>query len=125
MEDITDLDDNHTKRFCKGFEIKNFGECQDLYLKSDTFKVADFFEKFRKMYLEIYELDPAKNFSVPGLVWEAALKKTKLELELLTDLDMLITIEKSIRGAITLLRKCKELIINIWKIMIKIRNRHI
>ena len=68
MEDITDLDDNHTKRFCKDFKIKNFGECQDLYLKSDTFEVVDFFEKFRKMCLEIYEQDLAIIFSVPGLV---------------------------------------------------------
>ena len=77
MEDLTDLDYNHVKRVCKDFEIKNVGECHDLYLSSDTLLLADVFEKFRTMCLEIYELDPAKFLSAPGLAWQAALKKTK------------------------------------------------
>ena len=53
-----------------------------------------------EMCLEIYELDPAKFLSAPGLAWQAALKKTKVELALLTDIDMLLMVEKSIRGGI-------------------------
>ena len=49
------------------------------------------------MYLEIYELDPAKFLSAPGLAWHAALKKTKVKLELLTEIDMLLMVEKGIR----------------------------
>ena len=50
------------------------------------------------MCLKIYELDPTKFFSAPGLAWQAALKKTGVELELLTDIDMLLMVQKGIRG---------------------------
>ena len=50
------------------------------------------------MCLEIYELDPAKFLSAPGLAWQGALKKTKVKLDLLIDIDMLLMLEKSIRG---------------------------
>ena len=63
MEDITDADYIHAKRDCKDFEIKKSGEYYDLYLKSDTLIMEDVFEDFRKMRLEIYQLDPAKGFS--------------------------------------------------------------
>ena len=85
------------KRVCKDFEIKNVGEYHDLYLKSDTLLLADVFENFRKMCLKIYQLDPAKFFSATGLAWQAALKKTEVKLELLTDTDMLLMVEKGIR----------------------------
>ena len=49
MENITDLDCNHSKRICKSFEIKNLGEYHDLHLKDDTLLLADVFENFRKM----------------------------------------------------------------------------
>ena len=52
------------------------------------------------MCREIYELDPAKFLSAPGLAWQAALKKTKVKLDLLTDIDMLLMVEKGIRGGI-------------------------
>ena len=48
----------------------------------------------------MYELDPAHFLSAPGLAWQACLKKTKVELELLTDIDMLLMIEKVTRGGI-------------------------
>ena len=62
--------------------------------------LADVFENFRNMCLKIYELDPAKFLSAPGLAWQAALKKTKVKLDLLTDIDMLLMVEKGIRGGI-------------------------
>ena len=88
------------KRVCKDFEIKNLGEYHDLDLKSDALLLADVFEICREMCLKIYQLDPAKNFSVPGLPWQAALKKTKVKLDYLTDIDMLLMVEKGIRGGI-------------------------
>ena len=57
--------------------------------------MADVFENFRKMHLEIYEQDPAKFLLVPGLTCQAALKKTKVELELSTDIVMLLMIKKA------------------------------
>ena len=100
MEDIADADYAHAKRVCKDFEIKNLGEYHDLYVQSNTLLLADVLESFRNMSLEIYELDPAKFLSAPGLAWQAALKKTKVKLDLLTDLDMLLMVEKGIRGGI-------------------------
>ena len=101
MEDITDTDYMHGKRVCKDFEIKNLGGCQDLYLKRDTLVLFDVLKNFRKMCLNIYDLDHVKFLSAPGLPWQAAaLKKTKVKLELLTDIDMLLMIEKCIRGGI-------------------------
>ena len=71
-----------------------------MYVQSDTLLLADVFENFRNMCLEIYKLDPAKFLSAPGLAWQAALKKTKVKLDLLTDIDMLLMVEKGIRGGI-------------------------
>ena len=90
----------HTNRVCKDFGIKNLDKYHDLYLKSHTLLLA-VFENFRKMCLEIYKLDPARFLSVPGLAWQASLKETKAELELLTDI-MLLMVEKRIRWGICL-----------------------
>ena len=80
--------------------MKNWGKYCYFYLKSDTLLLADVFENFRKMCLDFYELDPAKFFSVLGLAWQAALKKSKVKLELLTDIEMLIMVEKGIKGGL-------------------------
>ena len=58
------------------------------------------FENFRDMCLTECELDPAHFLSLPGLAWQACLKKTNIELELLTDYDMLLMVEEGIRGGI-------------------------
>ena len=69
MEDIPHADYSHTKRVSKDFEIKDIGEYHDLYVQSDTFMLADVFENFQNMCLDIYELDPAKFLSAPVLAW--------------------------------------------------------
>ena len=69
-----------------------------MYVQSDTALLADVFENFRNKCIEIYELDPAYFLSAPGLTWHACLKKTGVELELLTDNDVLRMFEKGIRG---------------------------
>ena len=100
MEDITDVDHRHAKRVFKSLNNKNLGDYHDLYVQSDTLLLADIFEKFRNICMEVYELDPAHFLSAPGLAWQACLKKTEVELELITDVDMLLMIEKGIRGGI-------------------------
>ena len=62
--------------------------------------LADIFENFRKSCLKNYELDPAHFVSLFGLAWQACLKKTNVEIELLTDYDMLLMVEEGIRGGI-------------------------
>ena len=98
-----------------------------MYLKSDTLLLADVFENFSKMCLNIYQLDSAKSLSAPGLAWQAALKKTAVKLELLTDIDMLLMVEKGIRGGTYHVQfiDMQKRIINTWKFMIKIVNHHI
>ena len=88
------------KRVCEDFEIKNLGEYHDLYLKSNTLLLADIFENFRNMCLKIYQLDPAKCLSASWLAWQADFKKIEVKLELLTDIDMLLMVQKGIRGGI-------------------------
>ena len=62
--------------------------------------LADVFENFRNKCIEIYELDPVHFLSAPGLVWQTCPKTTRVKLELLTDIDMLLIVEKGIRGGI-------------------------
>ena len=88
------------KKVWEAFKIKNLGEYHNLYVQCDTLLLADVFENFRDKCIEIYELDPAHFLSAPGLAWQACLKKTKVELELLTDIDMLLMVEKGTRGGI-------------------------
>ena len=71
-----------------------------LYLKSDVFLLADVFEKFRNLFLEVYGLDPCHYYSAPNISWDAMLKKTQIKLELLSDIDMLLFCEKGIRGGL-------------------------
>ena len=69
-----------------------------MYLKSDTSLLADVFENFRDLCLEIYQLDLAELFSTPRLAWQVDFKKTKIKLELLTNIDMQLMVEEEIRG---------------------------
>ena len=86
MEDTTDGDYKHAKRTWEDFEIKN--KYHNLYVRSNTLFLATVFENFQNISFEIKELDPTHFLTVPGLASQAALKKTKVKLELLTDADM-------------------------------------
>ena len=88
------------KKLWEVFEIKNLGEYNDLYVQCDTFLLADVFQNFRDKCIEIYGLDPAHFLSAPGLAWQACLKKTKVKLELLTDIGMLLMVKKGTRSGI-------------------------
>ena len=99
-ENITDKDYEHVKKVWETFEIENFGEYHDLFVQCDIFVLADVFGNFKNKCTKIYGLDPAHFLSAPGLAWQACLKETKVELELLTDTDMLLMVEKVTRGGI-------------------------
>ena len=71
-----------------------------MYVQLDTLLLADVFENFRNMCIKVCKLDPAHFLSAPGLAWQACLKKTGVELELITDPDMLLMVEKGIREGI-------------------------
>ena len=78
----------------KNLNNKNLGDYHDFYVQSDTSLLADVFENFRNICIEVYELDPAHFLSAPVLAWQACLKKTNVKLELLTDPDMLLMVQK-------------------------------
>ena len=100
MEVIDDIDYRHGNNVFKGFKLENLGDYHDLYVQSDTLLLADVFENFRDMCIKVYELHPAHFLSLPGLAWQVCLKKTNIELELLTDYDMLLMVEEGIRDGI-------------------------
>ena len=100
MENIDDIDYRHGNNVFKRFKLKNLGEYHDLYVQSDTLLLADVFQNLRNTCLKVYELDPARFLSLPGLAWQTCLKKPNVKLELSTDYDMLLTVEEGIRGGI-------------------------
>ena len=101
LEDITDEDCTHAQKVFEKFKLKNLGDYHNLYVQNDTLLLADVFENFRNKCIEIYELDPAHFLSASRLLdWQACLKKTGIELELLTDIIMLLMTEKGIQGRI-------------------------
>ena len=100
LENISEIDYPHANNVFKKFNINNLGEYHDLYVRSDTLLLADIFKNFRQSCLKNYELDPVHFVSLPGLAWQACLKKTNVELELLTDCDMLLMVEEGIIGGI-------------------------
>ena len=100
LEDISDEDYAHAQKVWEVFKINNLGDYHDLYVQSETLLLADVFQNFRNMCLEIYELDPVYSVSAPGLAWQACLKSTEVKLQLLTDYDMILMIKKRIGGGI-------------------------
>ena len=100
MKDISDIDYRHANNVFKRFKLENLGNYHDLYVQSNTLLLADVLNNFRDMCIKEYELDPAHFLSLPGLAWQACFKKTNIELELLTDYDMLLMVEEGIRGGI-------------------------
>ena len=86
MEDIDDVDYRHGNNVFNKFKLNNLGDHHDLYVQSDTLLLADVFQNFRDMCLKEYELDPAHFLLLPGLAWQACLKKTNIELEFLIQL---------------------------------------
>ena len=101
MSGISDEDYAHAKKVWVDFGLSNLGKYHDLYLQTDVILLSNVFEKFRKVYMENYGLDPAHFYTTPGLAWKACLKKTGITLGLITDPDMLLTFERGIRGGIT------------------------
>ena len=98
---ISASDYEHAKRVWSLFQIRDLGQYHDLYLKTDVLLLADVFENFRSTCLSHYRLDPCHYFSAPGLSWDALLRMTKINLDLISDTDQQLFIEKGMRGGIS------------------------
>lgn len=99
--DITDEEYGHAQNVWQMFNIKTLGEYSDLYMKTDVLLLADIFENFRSTCYATYSLDPAHYYTAPGLSWDAMIKFTGVNIELLTDVDKLMFVERGIRGGIS------------------------
>ena len=100
---ITKKDYNHVWNIWKTFKMKTLKDYHEIYNITDVLLLADVFENFRDLCLKIYKLDPVYYFTAPGLAWDACLKMTDIQLELLSDVNMLLMFEKGIRGGISII----------------------
>ena len=100
---ITEKDYKHAWNVWNTFNMKTFKDYHELYNETDVLLLADVFENFRDLCLKIYGLDPVYYYTAPGLAWDACLKMTNIDLELLSDNDMLLMFEKGIRGGISII----------------------
>ncbi len=99
-EDVSDYDYFWALSVWGEFDMKTLADYHDIYLTTDVLLLADVFEHFRATCQRIYKLDPAHYFSSPGLAWDAMLKMTKVELELLDQREFHDICDKGIRGGI-------------------------
>ena len=76
-----------------------------MYLKTDVLLLCDVFERFIGMCLNYYQLDPCHYFSSPGLSWDAILKMTGIKVELISNINMHLFIEKGMRGGTSYISK--------------------
>lgn len=101
--DISDENYQYALDVYNKADCKNIGDYNDLYLKTDVLILADIFENFRSICIkpESYGLDPVHYYTLPGFSWDAMLKYTGEELELLSDLKMINFFNKGIRGGLS------------------------
>lgn len=97
-ETISEKDYLHAQKVWNHFKCKSLLDYHKLYLKTDVLILADAFEEFRNIFLKFHNIDPCYCYSSPGLSWQCGLKYTQIELELITDYDMLQMFEKGIKG---------------------------
>ncbi|KYN04793.1 hypothetical protein ALC62_04331 [Cyphomyrmex costatus] len=98
---VSESDYAHAENVWQRFSVRTLGEYSDLYLKTDVLLLADVFENFRDSCVASYGLDPAHYYTLPGFTWDAMLKHTRVKFELLTDIDMVMFVERGIRGGLS------------------------
>ena len=105
-ENVTQDDYDFAQKVWAEFNCKTLGDYRDLYLKTDVVLLADVFKTFRQTCIKTYKLDSLHYYTTPRFSWDALLKYTESDLELLTDMGMHLFIEKGMRGGISMVSKC-------------------
>ena len=100
-ECISQSEYDHASNVYQTFDLKYLGEYHDLYLKTDVVLLCDVFEQFRNVCMEQYGLDPCHYYTSPGLSWSACLKKSRVCVELLCDIDQINFIERGMQSGIS------------------------
>ena len=100
---ITDEDYLHAHKVWKVFQMSTMAEYHDLYLTTDVLLLADVFENFRSTSNKQYGLDPVHYLTLPSYSWDAFMKMTGTEFELLKDEEMYTFLEAGIRGGISMI----------------------
>ena len=98
--DVSEEDVQHANKVWNLLGCKNFGNYLMLYLKTDVILLVDVFKKCRRLFDQVYGLDPSHYYSAPNISWDAMLKTTQVKLDLLSDIDMLLFCERAIRGGL-------------------------
>ena len=99
----SDSEYTYATRVWTAFECRKMEDYHDIYLQLNVFLLADVLEKFHTTCLENYSHDPVHYSITPGLTWDAALRMSRVDLELITDVDMYHFAENSIRGGISMI----------------------
>lgn len=103
-ENVSEIDYKYGKNIFEKY-CKDMGNYHDLYLLTDTLLLASCFESFRSLGLEYYKLDPVHYFSLAGYAWDTALLRTKVKLELITDMEQYNMLEMGLRGGVSMISK--------------------
>ena len=102
-EDISHDDYEYAQKIWQTFNMTTMQDYHDLYLKTDVILLADVFESFRAMSLDFYKLDPLHYYSSPGLSFDACLRMTNVNLDLITDPDIYLFVERGMRGGVSMI----------------------
>ncbi|GFW51080.1 uncharacterized protein TNCV_3593621 [Trichonephila clavipes] len=102
-ENVSREDYEYAHHIWNIFQMHTLRDYHDLYVTVDVLLLSDIFENFRTLCQNYYKIDPCHTYTAPGLAWQACLKMTKVRLELLTDIDMHLFIEKGIRGGVAMI----------------------
>jgi hypothetical protein len=111
-ESLSQDDYDHAVNVWNKFNIKNMGEYHDLYVTTDTILLSIVFEKFRNLTLKERGLDPASYISNPGLSWDCMLKMSDITLELITDINQHLLVEKGLRGGVSFIGETRYAVAN-------------
>ena len=102
-EDISDIDYIHAQRVFNHSDMTDLGDYQNVYLLTNLLILADMSETFKDICFQHYCLNPAHNYTSPGLSLQAAFKIKDVKLNLLTDIDQHLLIEEGIKWGVAII----------------------